>query len=133
MAGVSHNPEAVRAYLDYFQDLGVRDFYRRDTAGLVEALAASSVAAEPRQVAVDVPPPPVEFDIAKLVSFNDLRPMPQSSVPKHERAAALTQIQKEIGDCTRCPLAYAGRHSIVFADGDPGARLMFVGEGPGGG
>ncbi len=41
------------------------------------------------------------------------------------------EIQEEIGDCTRCPLAYAGRHKIVFGDGDPGARLMFVGEGPG--
>src|SRR6201999_378104 len=28
-------------------------------------------------------------------------------------------------------LAYAGRHKIVFADGDPNAQLMFVGEGPG--
>jgi len=47
------------------------------------------------------------------------------------KPAALTAIQEEIGDCTRCPLAYAGRRKIVFADGDPGARLMFVGEGPG--
>ena len=36
-----------------------------------------------------------------------------------------------MGDCTRCPLAYAGRHTIVFADGDPNSKLMFVGEGPG--
>jgi DNA polymerase len=40
-------------------------------------------------------------------------------------------IRKEMGDCTRCPLAYAGRHTIVFGQGDPNARLMFVGEGPG--
>ena len=40
-------------------------------------------------------------------------------------------IQEEIGDCTRCPLAYAGRRKIVFGDGDANARLMFVGEGPG--
>ncbi len=40
-------------------------------------------------------------------------------------------IQEKIGDCTRCPLAYAGRHTIVFGEGDPSARLMFVGEGPG--
>ena len=48
-----------------------------------------------------------------------------------DRADALRAIQEEIGDCTRCPLAYAGRRKIVFADGDPSARLMFVGEGPG--
>ena len=48
-----------------------------------------------------------------------------------QRAAALEAVRAEIGDCTRCPLAYAGRHTIVFADGDPNATLMFVGEGPG--
>ena len=48
-----------------------------------------------------------------------------------EKTAALAAIRQEIGDCTRCPLAYAGRHTIVFGDGDPNARLMFVGEGPG--
>ena len=44
---------------------------------------------------------------------------------------ALQALRQHIGDCTRCPLAYAGRHTIVFADGDPNASLMFVGEGPG--
>ena len=67
----------------------------------------------------------------KLVSFNDLAPLPAAPVPAAERAAALQAIQEEIGDCTRCPLAYAGRHKIVFGDGSPTARLMFVGEGPG--
>ena len=35
-----------------------------------------------------------------------------------------------IGDCRRCKLC-EGRHKIVFGTGDPGARLLFVGEGPG--
>ncbi len=48
-----------------------------------------------------------------------------------DRPAALSRLRAEIGDCTRCPLAYAGRHNIVFGEGDPGAELMFVGEGPG--
>ena len=52
-------------------------------------------------------------------------------VPAGEREAALQRLRADIGDCTRCPLAYAGRHSIVFGEGDPNARLMFVGEGPG--
>ena len=39
-------------------------------------------------------------------------------------------IRDEIGECTRCAL-HTGRNKIVFADGDPNARLMFVGEGPG--
>jgi DNA polymerase len=35
-----------------------------------------------------------------------------------------------LGDCTRCGLC-EGRTHIVFGDGSPHARLMFVGEGPG--
>ena len=66
-----------------------------------------------------------------LVSFSQLAPLPSSRIEPSEKAAALQALRARIGDCTRCPLAYAGRHSIVFADGDPNARLMFVGEGPG--
>jgi len=65
------------------------------------------------------------------VSFDDLVPLPAIQVSSAQKADALVAIHKEIGDCTRCPLAYAGRRTIVFGDGDANARLMFVGEGPG--
>jgi uracil-DNA glycosylase len=73
----------------------------------------------------------LEPPIAKLVSFDDLVPLPSTRVDVSQKAEALTSIRTEIGDCTRCPLAYAGRRTIVFGDGDANARLMFVGEGPG--
>lgn len=66
-----------------------------------------------------------------LVSFNQLASLPAIRVSAADKAGALKALRTTIGDCTRCPLAYAGRHNIVFADGDPNARLMFVGEGPG--
>jgi DNA polymerase len=44
--------------------------------------------------------------------------------------AALDAIRADIGDCRRCKLA-GGRKTIVFGQGDPNARLMFVGEAPG--
>ncbi len=47
-----------------------------------------------------------------------------------DRAAGLRMIREEIGDCTRCAL-HTGRNKIVFGDGSPNARLLFVGEGPG--
>jgi DNA polymerase len=53
-----------------------------------------------------------------------------AAVPAADRAAALQLIRDEIGDCTRCAL-HSGRHKLVFGDGSPAARLMFVGEGPG--
>ena len=42
----------------------------------------------------------------------------------------LSDIQKDLGDCRRCGL-FKYRKQIVFGEGDPKARLMFVGEGPG--
>ncbi|MBI4228897.1 MAG: uracil-DNA glycosylase [Deltaproteobacteria bacterium] len=42
----------------------------------------------------------------------------------------LQEIREEIGDCTRCKL-HEGRTNIVFGEGNPKARLVFVGEGPG--
>jgi uracil-DNA glycosylase family 4 len=42
----------------------------------------------------------------------------------------LEEIREEIGNCTRCKL-HQGRTNIVFGEGNPKARLVFVGEGPG--
>ena len=42
----------------------------------------------------------------------------------------LAAIREDLGECTRCKL-HAGRTKLVFGVGDPGAGLMFVGEGPG--
>jgi DNA polymerase len=47
-----------------------------------------------------------------------------------DKPAALRVIRQDIGDCTRCKLSQA-RTNIVFGVGDPHARIMFVGEGPG--
>ncbi|MBW2663364.1 MAG: uracil-DNA glycosylase, partial [Deltaproteobacteria bacterium] len=43
---------------------------------------------------------------------------------------SLEQIRADLGDCRRCKLSNT-RKNIVFGKGDPGARLVFVGEGPG--
>ncbi len=43
---------------------------------------------------------------------------------------SLTEIQNDLGDCHRCPLSRKRTH-IVFGEGNPRARLVFVGEGPG--
>jgi DNA polymerase len=43
---------------------------------------------------------------------------------------SIEAIRAEIGDCRRCTLSES-RSRIVFGQGSPGARLMFIGEGPG--
>ena len=143
--------QQLRAWVEYFRDLGVHNFYRRGEpvyAALpavslaepaVEPPAAPVIPTAPAPVVVHSEHPAIsarkpdfmEPPIAKLVSFDDLAPLPVERIPATGKATALAAVQQEIGDCTRCPLAYLGRHKIVFGDGDPNARLMFVGEGPG--
>lgn len=50
--------------------------------------------------------------------------------PSGTAVETLDDIRKELACCRRCPLC-AGRATIVFGVGNPRARLMFVGEGPG--
>ena len=50
---------------------------------------------------------------------------------KEGRASeTLGEIRTDLGDCKRCRLSEK-RKNIVFGEGDPHAKLMFVGEGPG--
>ena len=42
----------------------------------------------------------------------------------------LEAIRTDLGECRRCRLSQSRKH-IVFGAGDPHARLVFVGEGPG--
>lgn len=47
-----------------------------------------------------------------------------------QRRESLERIRENLGDCMRCGLS-KGRTHIVFGTGNPSARLVFVGEGPG--
>ncbi|KAA0891862.1 uracil-DNA glycosylase [Oryzomonas rubra] len=51
--------------------------------------------------------------------------------PHDQKHESLEKIRKSLGDCQRCKLA-KGRRNLVFGVGNPQARLVFVGEGPGG-
>lgn len=51
----------------------------------------------------------------------------QNATVVHE---TLEQIRKNLGPCQRCKLG-ATRKNLVFGVGNPHARLVFVGEGPG--
>lgn len=46
------------------------------------------------------------------------------------RSETLDEIRADLGDCRRCKL-WSSRKNIVFGAGNKGARLVFVGEGPG--
>ena len=144
------------AYVEYLRDMGVYDLYRRPDPTVllpVDSLETSIPSPKSQIVeATSVPSRPIDHvphfgatssatlsdissefpsPMAKPPSLDSFAPMLTGTVAAGDRLAALDSIRAEIGDCTRCPLAYAGRKTIVFGDGDPNARLMFVGEGPG--
>lgn len=114
--------EAVRARIGYFRDLGVFDFYRRGEAPTVPAEESEEIPA-----AVEAAPESPRMPKAPTLPILE---EPLTPIAPKDKAAALQAIRDEIGDCKRCALA-AGRHNLVFGDGDPNARLLFVGEGPG--
>ena len=124
----------------FYRDLGLTEFYRRpvDASALAtepveepEALPAA-VAAATAQIAPADSIPNNFGEEAAIPPRKSISAPPEvgSPVAAGDRAAALQIIRDEIGDCTRCAL-HKGRNKLVFADGDPNARLMFVGEGPG--
>jgi uracil-DNA glycosylase len=57
-------------------------------------------------------------------------PEEAAAVAGADAGAELKVIRELVGDCQRCKLA-GGRRNIVFGQGNPNARLMFVGEAPG--
>lgn len=69
------------------------------------------------------PPPPAQAPVAEVAHA-------EQKTPSKDSAAALEALRNAVGDCTRCPL-HRGRNHLVFGEGNPNARLVFVGEGPG--
>jgi len=53
-----------------------------------------------------------------------------SHEPAFDKEDALRSLRDEIGDCKRCALSQE-RMNIVFGEGSPDARIMFIGEAPG--
>jgi uracil-DNA glycosylase len=60
--------------------------------------------------------------------FGDIAPKDELSLG--HPGETFEDIRADVGECVRCPL-YQGRNTIVHTEGDPKARLLFVGEAPG--
>ncbi|MGB6975488.1 MAG: uracil-DNA glycosylase [Terracidiphilus sp.] len=119
--------QAIAARLRFYRELGLTDLYRRP----VDAIAVAAVSAD-EEILPSAGQAATRAE-EQAISFSKPAPAtPQTpvSVAASGHAEALRLIREEMGDCTRCAL-HKGRNKLVFGDGDPHARLMFVGEGPG--
>jgi uracil-DNA glycosylase len=56
---------------------------------------------------------------------------PQSLAEEKSAAPSLEILAEEVAACTRCAELASSRTQTVFADGNPTARLVFLGEAPG--
>jgi uracil-DNA glycosylase len=57
--------------------------------------------------------------------------LPVESLDGPSRVCALRVLSTEVAACVRCPELVANRTQTVFGEGNPLARLMFIGEAPG--
>ncbi len=142
---------ALVAQIEYYRDLGIFEMYRKPVAPVSIELQAptlnfTSASLEPAEPALPLPAPDLPAPDLPAVQSPAEEPViaarKVTSTPAvaaatqtyaniaAQGAAGLQQIREEIGDCTRCKLSKT-RNKIVFGDGDPRARLLFVGEGPG--
>lgn len=66
------------------------------------------------------------FCVQRSAKDHELR-IPNSPLDKKK---ALRALREEIGDCKRCRLSKE-RKNIVFGEGNPDAKMIFIGEAPG--
>ena len=85
------------------------EFYR--DLGFKDLYRRSPVTLQPQ---LEMPPIKIPVELPGLMPDND----------------TLDKICSDIGDCQRCRLGTT-RNKIVFGVGDPKAKIVFVGEGPG--
>jgi DNA polymerase len=85
-------------------------------------------AAAPARRESEPPPREVSEERAREIARAAVPLEPSLFTPSSDES--LDDIRTNLGDCTRCRLS-EGRAQIVFGEGSPEARVVFVGEGPG--
>ena len=114
-----------------------------DPEVLREFMGGGTVPAPERRPAAASRPAPVAAPAVPRPAPRSIpvpAPLPGREQPQSARIApppvaldamnSLDELRPAVLACSRCPLA-ATRHNVVFGEGDPHAKLMFIGEGPG--
>jgi uracil-DNA glycosylase family 4 len=115
--------EKLSLRLRYYEDIGIREFFRDRTAPASLEPALEQVTS---QTVVNV----FSLTYEGVETMNEPPAPPLiTAIPKIGEGTLQT-IREDIGDCIRCKL-HKGRTKIVFGDGHPHAKLLFIGEGPG--
>ncbi|MBZ5515381.1 MAG: uracil-DNA glycosylase [Acidobacteriia bacterium] len=127
--------EDISAWLEFFRDLGIEEFYRREPGLQIESGKSKLETGKDSKnlvggaTTLTVPDPQTPSPESRITRAQPLSLFEAPAPPRPEREA-LEEIRQDLGDCQRCRLA-RGRKTIVFGQGNPHAELVFVGEGPG--
>ncbi len=149
--------EEIAAWLEFYRELGIEDFYRRQPGTLWKPETENSKSETLPSLESQIPEPggrrtePVpileplipsaEVQRSAFSLHCSVAPIPNlkskvqnlslfEALPPGRDRETLDQIREDLGDCQRCKLA-KGRKHIVFGQGNPHAELVFIGEGPG--
>jgi len=136
----------VRRYLGWHRDVAGEELHA-SMDGALDAIAAA-MSVEVTVEGSSTPPVVVEYaEVSTETSAAEPRSVQRESpgprapvIPaaapepalsrRSDEPPRLDEVRRELGDCKRCKLC-SGRKNLVFGVGNPRARLVFVGEGPG--
>lgn len=109
----------IKKMLEFYEALGVESLpvNASELKAISDALD-STVPANAPSVPKTMP------SSSAMVMKTDRRHIPKA------KSLAMDELRLKLGDCHRCRLS-SGRTNIVFGEGNPDSRLMFIGEGPG--
>jgi uracil-DNA glycosylase len=113
--------EKLSLRLRYYEDIGIREFFR-------DRIAPAGLE-PPLEQLVSQTPVTMTYEGAETMN-ESFAPQPLITAIPKIGDGTLQTIREDIGDCIRCKL-HKGRTKIVFGDGHPQAKLLFIGEGPG--
>jgi DNA polymerase len=130
--------EKLTARLRFYEDLGIGLFYG-DRTSVISAQIRQAISANESG---EGETPLVKRTTVRTGIENDSPVSVNGVKPDKDRSAVIFQsiariagetlpvIQENLGECVRCKL-HKTRNKIVFGVGNPQAKLVFVGEGPG--
>src|SRR5437870_7728297 len=126
------NREKLQSWLRYYEDLGIRAFYRDRALG--RGSMDEPVTESQKKERAEVVKPNAAPAAASRAAVPKLHLMGSSpslfEAAERVEGDSLERICGELDGCTRCKL-HQRRTNIVFGVGNPHAELVFVGEGPG--
>ena len=119
----------LQAWRDTLEELGVMGLVREPVqAAAFDQPNPASTSLSARPPAARPTPVAAPRSATSYVPPTDPIGCPKPGVV--EAATSLADLHRTIEGCLACPLG-PGRLKFVFGEGNPNAKLMFVGEGPG--